>query len=291
MNRASLVAVLVAISLGLAALTAAAADARAPRRNSAAGTAVRHMAYGSLEDEYLTVFPAEEAGAPTVLLVHGGAWHDQKSETERESQARHLQEEGFAVFDVNYPQDGKPAKAAFPSEPEAIVNAARWAIANGSTYNADPQNVILLGGSAGGQLVAMAADTIDAQTPGAIRAVVSLSGPMDFITMAEEMQTDKHAAQSLKEPLERVLECRKLLGCSDAFEHEWSPVDNIPAACPAWLLFGSRTDIVPVAQQQEMAGALEAAGCEVTLTVTPQSHSWAYWARVQPEVLAFIRSH
>jgi acetyl esterase/lipase len=294
MNRASLFAALAALCFaGLTASADASARRGAKAPNDVAAETVRHVEYGSQEDEFMTIFPAAEAEAPTVLLVHGGAWHDQKDETEREGQAMRLQTEGFSVFDVNYPQDTAPIKAAFPTEPEAIVHAARWAIANGSAYNADPQNVILLGGSAGGQLVAMAADRMDAETPGAIKGVVSLSGPMDLESLAGELQTNKHAAESLLEPLSRVLGCRRLVDCSEAFAREWSPVDNIPpaSACPAWLLFGSRTDIVPLPQQQEMADALTATGCSVALTVTPHSHSWAYWSRVKPEVLAFIRSH
>jgi pimeloyl-ACP methyl ester carboxylesterase len=70
----------------------------------------------------------------------------------------------------------------------------------------------------------------------------------------------------------RVLECRKLLACSQAFAEEWSPIDNIdPATCPPELLGSDLEERVPVAQAEEMAAALKAVGCSAQLVVLPKA--------------------
>src|ERR1700751_482909 len=79
-----------------------------------AGAKVVH--YGPLPEEMLTTFPA---GEPTVVLVHGGYWEHQTLVTELESTAKALQQAGFTVVDVDYPQAKEEGQTVFPLEPEA----------------------------------------------------------------------------------------------------------------------------------------------------------------------------
>ncbi|MDQ6810715.1 MAG: alpha/beta hydrolase, partial [Actinomycetota bacterium] len=163
---------------GLAALLALLSGVGAAQASSSYQE-IQGVSYGPLGGDKVVIFPALSPGARTVLLVHGGGWHEQTSEVPQRLTAKELQKQGFAVFDVLYPQDSE-AEGAFPLEPEAIETAITWAIANGPTYNANPANVVLVGGSAGGNLVEMAAGRLDALAPGTVQGVVSLSGPANL---------------------------------------------------------------------------------------------------------------
>jgi acetyl esterase/lipase len=265
---------------------------------------VDNVPYGTGELETQAIYPAENAGSPTVVLEHEGGWHERG--TSLRGEARLLQREGFAVFKDEYPLDNHAH--AFPSEPEAVERATRWAIEHGSEYNASPEDVVLLGGSAGGQLAAFAAERIDEETPsacaagpGPVCAVISLSGPMSLPSLVEDGQRAE-LKNTLVESLHTASECRKvgLADCPEPFAREWSPIDRIPpvADCPPWLLFGSERDLVPDSQQTQMASALETAGCPVTNVLVPGgAHAFAYWSakaegeRVKERVAAFIKAH
>jgi acetyl esterase/lipase len=254
---------------------------------------IKGVSYGPSPAELQTIYPAKEAGATTVIFVHGGGWRFQKLETEQGSDALGLQKEGFAVFNVNYPQDS-PMELAFPLEPDAIETATSWAISHGESYNASPHNVVLLGGSAGGQLVAMAAEQLDAAVPGTVKAVITLSGPTNLKSLVELGQ--RHEIKtSLIHSLEQALGCGpSLTGCSEAFETEWSPTAHVPevTACPAWLLFSAEADLVPITQADEMLAALEGAGCSAKLDVVAgKGHSFSYWPTVaKADIYPFIKS-
>jgi acetyl esterase/lipase len=282
-------------AVGLAALSAlltCAAAAQASTYQEITG-----VSYGPLGGERAVIFPALSPGATTVLLVHGGGWHEQTSEVPVRLYARLLQKQGFAVFDILYPQDSE-GEGAFPLEPEAIETATTWAIANASTYNANPANVVLVGGSAGGNLAALAAERLDAAAPGTVDGVVSLSGPANLQALVPQW---KKPAPALANLLALALGCPRLLGCSESYEREWSPVFNVPPAanCPAWLLFSAQVDEVPLSQSQEQQAALEAGGCDSTLHVVPGSkHSFSYWTaewrrgeRVETAIYSFISAH
>jgi acetyl esterase/lipase len=249
---------------------------------------VRGVSYGPNPADLMTIFPAAVAGSPTVILVHGGSWHQQTREAEEEGPALGLQHAGFAVFDLNFPQ--RPTKGvAFPLEVEAIEAGTQFAIANGETYNANPGYVTLLGGSSGGQLVGMAAEHLDVVTPGLVAKVISLSGLESFPQAIEEKARGELAGK-IKQAVKTALDCpHGLETCSLSFAEEWSPIDHIPeASCPSWLLAGSAKDLIKIAQQRSFQTALSAAGCHVELFEAPKSHSFGYWAHVASTIVRFI---
>jgi acetyl esterase/lipase len=272
-----------AIVVGVLALPAAATATSPP--------IYRGLSYGPSVNEIATVFESARPASPVVVLVHGGGWRTQTMETEQGADAKSLQLKGFTVVDVNYDQDS-PAQAAFPTEVLDVEEATRWAISHAASYDGEPGNVILLGGSAGGQLAAMAGEALDAATPGAVRGIVSLSGPMNFqviVAMAENKEiTDKSFITSV----EQALGCPGNLGaCSPAFEAEWSPALSIPASgCPAWLLLSSEVDTTESRQASEMLARLRGAGCTATWRQVPTGHGFSMWPRVFPAIVEFVRA-
>jgi triacylglycerol lipase/alpha-L-fucosidase 2 len=279
---------------------------------------LREIHYGPLSTEIVTIFePNNDAAAlpaartrvapttgapllsanelPAVVLVHGGGWRQQPNLTEQPTVAQSLRQNGFVVFDINYPQ-ANAKEAAFPKQPEAIAAATMWVKEHGATYGANPENVVLLGGSAGGNL----ADLVGEDLP-AVRAVVSLSGPTNLVALVAQGQAEG-LKSSLAISLSIALGCgrelvgwEKILGCTNiATQEMWSPVDNVPPAssCPNWLLFSAEEDLVPLSQAQEMLAALHAGGCNAALDVVPEKgHSFGYWSKVSAQIFAFLREN
>jgi acetyl esterase/lipase len=249
----------------------------------------RGVSYGPSPAETATIYGQVRPGATTVVLVHGGGWRLQPLATEEGSEAKSLQVQGFVVFDVNYDQDSATERA-FPLETNDIVAATEWAIANAASYGANPANVVLLGGSAGGQLVARAAEQLDAAKPGAVRAVISLSGPMNFSTLVALAQNGTIKDRGYVLSIGQALGCNgDLAACSPGYEDEWSPALNIPASgCPDWLLFSSEVDVVAQAQASEMLTDLQTAGCKATWDVVPTGHGFSFWPTISRRVYAFV---
>ena len=91
--------------------------------------------------------------APLVIVVHGGSWEsgDNKQLPELNSYLAH---KGFNVAAITYrlaPQYKSPA----PSED--VHDAIQYFIQHAARYKIDTNNIVLLGRSAGGQIVLSAA--------------------------------------------------------------------------------------------------------------------------------------
>ena len=251
----------------------------------------RNVSYGPSPGELETIYSARAPGATTIILVHGGGWRFQKLATEVGSQAKSLQLQGFAVFDINYDQDSL-TEPAFPLETNDVNQATEWAIANAAAYNANPTNVVMIGGSAGGQLVARSAEQLNLAVPGTVKAVVSLSGPMNFTTLVPLAVSGQIKDRNYVVSIAQALGCPGMLSaCSPAYEAEWSPALNLPSTgCPDWLLFASEVDTTAVLQADEMLADLTAASCSATMATVPIGHGFSYWSQVSARIFAFVRA-
>jgi acetyl esterase/lipase len=251
------------------------------------------VSYGSSLYQTVTVYPAPTTGAPLVILVHGGGWDSKVGSDQLPTEAKDLQDAGFAVFDVNY--DTMPrSHGAFPLEIDDVVNATAWAIAHADLYGADPTNVEMIGGSAGGQLVAMAAEELNAAAPGTVRSIVTLSGALDFVLKMEDIQDGLVRGYDAIHSQE-ALGCRLKDGtCTVALETRWSPAEQVNSGdCPAKaLIINSSHEAEPVDQANSMTSALDAGGCMATELIRDgHGHSFAYWNSVKAEVAMFVSAN
>jgi acetyl esterase/lipase len=249
--------------------------------------------YGSSPYQTVTVYPAPTTGAPLVILVHGGGWDSTVGYDQLPTEAIDLENAGFAVFDVNY--DTMPRSyGAFPLEIDDVVNATSWAIAHADSYGADPTNVEMIGGSAGGQLVAMAAEELNAAAPGTVRSIVTLSGALDFVLKMEDIQDGRVRGYDATHSQE-ALGCRlKDDTCTVALETQWSPAEQVTSGdCPAdALIINSSDEREPVDQANSMTSALDASGCRVTEIIRDgHEHSFAYWNSVKAVVAMFVSAN
>lgn len=112
--------------------------------------------------------------APCVVVVHGGGW-DSGDRTQLAGLNHWLARSGYAVAAISYrlaPQHRWPAPR------EDLRAAIAWLKANAGELGIDPGNFVLLGRSAGGQIVQA---TAYAGNDPAIRGIVALYAPSDLI--------------------------------------------------------------------------------------------------------------
>jgi acetyl esterase len=253
---------------------------------------------GSIElDVYL---PPGTGPFPGLVIVHGGGFRTGgkgpcdtncwSSEGERAAGA------GFAAFVIDYRltcnPDNVPIGVTSPDlcgyrwelpVPHAAVKdvhrAVAWVRANAATYDVDRASVGVLGGSAGGNLAAMAGVTDDSTLYGGGKAdAVAVWSP-------DLLPTDPSTAGAL-----RYIGCDKTT-CPD----EWSeatPTSHVsPGDAPTYIA-NSTDEIMPLSAAQDFASALTAAGVPNTLRVVPGSrHERRYEDDVWDETMSWLHQY
>ncbi len=274
---------------------------------------VRGVSYGPLPEEIMTIYTPQRllgggegahgasaqlsgVGSPAVVLVHGGGCASPNLRNRTDDGRPEPPRAGLRRFRRELPP-GQRRGTGLPQRAGSAEERDRVRPRPAGEYAGNPENIVLIGGSAGGNLVDLAGEEMPE-----VQGVISLSGPTNLVSLVEMGQADELHA-SLAGSLAMALGCsgqytlswRRVLNCSDvATQEAWSPVDHVPAAdsCTDWLLFSAARDLVPVSQQEEFLAALDSAGCQATLQVLPgQGHSFSYWEKIKPAVDAFIWSH
>ena len=90
---------------------------------------------------------------PVIINVHGGAFFGCDKTDNQLVPALYGLQKGYAVANINYRLS---PEAAWPAQINDVKAAIKFVRANAKKYNFDPDNIILIGGSAGGNLVALA---------------------------------------------------------------------------------------------------------------------------------------
>jgi acetyl esterase/lipase len=130
--------------------------------------------------------PAAAGPRPAVIFVHGGGWESGDRRMERPF-AKRVAASGLITVPVSY-RLGQAGQ--FPSALHDLKAAVRWLRAHATKYGIDPNQIGAVGGSAGGQLVAMLGATKDMPRfegdgpwldhSSAVQAVVVIDGLADF---------------------------------------------------------------------------------------------------------------
>ena len=108
--------------------------------------------------------PGAPGSHPLVVFIHGGGWmsgHTRHSGAFEDwpGVLASLAAKGYVVASVEYRLSGE---APFPAAIQDIKAAIRWLRAHAAQYGIDRQRAIVWGGSAGGQLAALAATSCGA---------------------------------------------------------------------------------------------------------------------------------
>ena len=133
---------------------------------------------------------------PVIVSIHGGAF---KFGDKADGQVNPMLEgvkRGYAVVSVNYRLSGE---VPFPAQIQDVKAAIRFLRANANSYKLNPEKMTTWGGSAGGNLAALAGTTGDVSAfddPGLgnasqssrVQAVVDWFGPIRFHEMDAHFQ-------------------------------------------------------------------------------------------------------
>lgn len=211
-----------------------------------------NVIYGRVEGSALLAnlaYPEGPGPRPAILSVHGGRWRAGHRADASSIKVTQWAEFGFFAMSIDYRLvGGSPAPAPYVD----LRCAIRWLHAHADDYGVDPERVYLIGQSAGGHMVSLAAAYGDgaypkaggwADAPSDVRAVISVAGAYDLPTLSWG---------NLWTPLS---------GDVDEARRMASPVTHVSATTRPTLIIHSDDDrSVPVQQAVDMAARLKAAG-------------------------------
>jgi len=213
------------------------------------------IAFGSADRQKLNVYKPERAdGAlqPVVVFFYGGSW----KRGERDDYlfaAERLTEIGYTVVVPDY---RLYPEVRFPSFVEDAAQAVKWTFDNIENYDGDPENIFLMGHSAGAHIAAMLgldesylnAVGVDAHR---IKGVVGLAGPYAF-----------HPAETANiAPIFAAL----------ADENTARPISFVDGREPPFLLLHGGSDTVVYQENSTLlAKTMKAAGGTADVIVYPE---------------------
>ncbi|GAB3041499.1 hypothetical protein GCM10027052_24030 [Parafrigoribacterium mesophilum] len=228
---------------------------------------VSNLSYGTAggQDLLLDVcLPSDAAGThrPAIIGVHGGSWKGgDKANQSWVGICRWLASEGFVTVSVNYRL--VPA-ARFPAQIVDVRAAVRWLRepAQVARFGIDPSRIGAIGGSAGGNLVALLGTEGSGpwDVGSRVAAVADLSGPVD-LTAAGVATTDFQAVQLA------YLGCASYASCPAA--RAASPVYQVDATDPPFFIAHSLHEYIPLQQSEELVTALRQHGVHTTFVTKP----------------------
>jgi alpha-L-fucosidase 2 len=211
----------------------------------------KDVIYGRVDGAALLADIAYPAGAPSlpaILSVHGGRWRAGNRSDPSSIKVDQWAAAGYFAMSIDYRLVGTtPAPAAY----QDMYTAIRWLHAHAQEYHVDESRIFLIGQSAGGHMVSLAA-TLGEGYPKSggwddarsdFRAVISVSGAYDLNTLDWG---------NLWTPLNQDAKDARTLA---------SPMAHITASARPILIIHSDDDrSVPIQQAVDMAAAVKKAG-------------------------------
>jgi alpha-L-fucosidase 2 len=264
---------LILIALCFACAATYAAETRTPTQDG--------ILYGTADGQPLTMDYYAPKGSgihPIAIIIHGGGYHGGDSKSGSEAYvADFLAPAGYAVFSVNY---RLAPKYPYPYMVYDVQRAVRYIRYHAHDWNADPDKITLVGGSAGGYLSNMvgllnapgdphAADPVDRVSAKA-QAVVSLYAQSSFEFVP--LNADVHRF------LDPFIAQR---GEKEAIR-EASPITYVSKADPPFLeILGDHDEYIPMSEATNLQAALRAIGvrCDI-IVISGGKHGTGGWNKL-----------
>jgi acetyl esterase/lipase len=251
-------------------------------KDQLAGDVANAVAYGEDPRQRLDVYPAPGAPPhPVIVFFYGGSW-DSGSRELYSWAGRALAAQGFVTVLPDY---RLVPDVRYPTFVEDAAAAIAWTYANARRFGGDPGQIFVAGHSAGAYIAAQVVldprflRTVDVP-PSAIKGVVGLSGPYDFLPLD---------ANSTKAAFGRFADLPAT-----------QPVNFARADAPPFLLIhGAADTTVYPKNTRSLAAHLREAGAPVRDVYLPDlSHTDVVLALSKPlrgkgpvleEITAFVR--
>jgi len=189
------------------------------------------IAYGGDPNQFGDLrLPKGKGPYLVVMNIHGGYWRNKYDLAHAGHLCSALTAKGVATWNLEYRRVGD-AGGGWPGTFEDVRNGYRFIPQIPKHYGLDPERIVVMGHSAGGQLVLCLAGH-----EASVRSVVSLAGVIDLQQAWELHLSNNAVAEFLGGPPSQVPEHYK----------EADPLElPIPKAAQ-WLVHGTDDDIVPV---------------------------------------------
>ena len=223
---------------------------------------IKNLAYTRVAgvDLKLDVYRHRErpTNCPTLLQIHGGGWVIGSKDEQGIPLMLHLAARGWVCVSVNYRLS---PHATFPDHLIDLKQALRWIREHGAEYGANPDFVVVTGGSAGGHLAALMALTANAPEyqPGFEQLDTSVDGCVAFYGVYDF--TDRHGIWP-HNGLQRLLERRVMKAARDAARDAYekaSPMSCVHAGAPPFfVIHGDADTLVPVEEARRFCALLRA---------------------------------
>jgi alpha-L-fucosidase 2 len=193
--------------------------------------------------------------APAVIIVHGGGWVRGDRRTDVQPLFKPLTDAGFAWFSISYRLATDMTQ--FGVAISDVQDAVRYVRCHAAIFNIDPDQIALIGESAGGQLAAMAA--LRGRGDTAVKAVVALYAPCDLVSL---INSPNYVPAQIRA-------CMRGTPWGTLFMaglSQLSPIDNVRHDMPPFLLIhGTADGLVPFRQSSEMCERMKKAGASCEL--------------------------
>ena len=197
-------------------------------------------------DLYQPANHTAEERLPAVVIIHGGGWVKGDKNREREYvTGTSLALAGYIAISINYETR---LGQRWPNNLYDCKNAVRWLRKNADDLGVDPDNIGVIGGSAGGHLALMVAYTGDDPTlspdqpyPGIsdrVKACVDMYGISNLLTRRE---TDKKG-----NPTDVLKSHRLFKDSREEAPEKWrlaSPVNYVTKNSPPTLIYHGTADL------------------------------------------------
>jgi acetyl esterase/lipase len=222
--------------------------------------AARNISYGEAGvrnqlDVWKRADLPNDAKAPVLFQVHGGAWMMGQKEGQGEPLMAHLAERGWVCVTTNYRLS---PRATWPDHIVDVKKALAWTKATIAEHGGDPDFVVITGGSAGGHLASLAALTphVTDFQPGfeevdtSVAAAVPFYGVYDFVNRYGTSRADMESFLA-----QRVFKSE--LKDDRARWEQASTISHVgPHAPPFFVLHGTNDSLVPVEQARTFVDEL-----------------------------------
>jgi acetyl esterase/lipase len=189
---------------------------------------------------------------PGVIVIHGGGWVQGDKERMVERFCVPFIQHDFVIANVEY----RLAKAAAaPAAVNDVLKAAQWFYDHAPDYKVNRNQILVMGGSAGGHLALMVAMVPAIK----VAAVIDFYGIADVPDQLDGPHKRQYAVTWVPEQPDRMELARRL-----------SPITHVRKGLPPILaIHGDADQTVPYGQSVQLIKALKAAGDDAELITVP----------------------
>ena len=225
---------------------------------------VRNVSYGDPHRRNrLDVYRHRDrlTGCPTLIQLHGGGWTIGNKDQQGKPLMLHFASRGWVCFAPNYRLS---PRATWPAQIVDVKRAIAWVREHAEEYGADPNFIVITGGSAGGHLAALAALTPGdpAWQPGFEHADATVQACVPYYGVYDFTRTESRANRALLRLLQRAVFKKRLREAPDEFAAA-SPIRRIgPDAPPFFVIHGAHDSLVPVVETRRFVEKLRATSDE-----------------------------